>query len=70
MIILEYVIIQTLLVVWFVYIIRNYPKKDSAYSYKVLVGNIGAIIIMTALAIWSLVSKESLLGSIWHSITN
>lgn len=69
MVIVEYLVIQALLIIWFVYIIRNYPKKDSAYSYKVFVGNIGAIILMTAMAVWLVANNESFLGTLWQSIT-
>lgn len=68
MIILEYIVLQIFLVVWFVYIVKNYPKETNAYSYKIYVGNIGAIILMTILAIWNVANNQSFFTNLWESI--
>lgn len=69
MYIIEYIIIQVLLIVWFVYTIKNPPKKESPYSYRVFIGNLGIIILASVVAIWFLVNGQSFLGVIWESIT-
>ena len=67
LLIIEYVILQSILIWWFINTIKNYPKKDSAYSYRVLVGNIGVIIILTVLLINSVLNERSLLKDLLSS---
>lgn len=62
MVLFEYLIIQGLLIVWFINTIKIYPKKDSAFSYRVLAGNIGIIVIISGVAIYLLVKGESFIG--------
>ena len=66
MYILEYIILQGLIIWWFVYIVKNYPKKDGPYSYKVLVGNVGSSILITGILIWLVIQKKSLLLELYH----
>lgn len=69
MYIIEYIIIQILLIVWLIYTIKNPPKKESPYSYRVFVGNLGIIVLASAVAIWFVANGQSFLGVIWESIT-
>jgi len=64
MYILEYIILQSVLIFWFIYLIKNYPKKDSSNSYNVLFGSIGAIVLMTIIALIHLINEKSLVESI------
>lgn len=70
MYLIEYLILQTLTIWWFIYIVKNYPKKGRPYSYKVLVGNIGATILMTGALIWTVLEKKSFLYEFYKSIIN
>jgi len=69
MYILEYTITQILLIFWLIYLVKNYPKKGQSNSYNVFFGSIGAIILMTIVAIWFVVNGQSFIGSLWGSIT-
>ncbi len=66
MYIIEYIIIQILLIVWLIYTIKNSPKKESPYSYRVFVGNLGIILLASAVAIWLVANRQSFLGVIWE----
>jgi len=68
MYILEYIVIQLSLVFWLIYLIKNYPKKGQSNSYNVFFGSLGAIILMTAIAIWFVVKSKSFVGTLWESI--
>jgi hypothetical protein len=69
MYIVEYMIIQALLIIWLVYTIKNPQKKESTYSYRVFIGNLGIIILANVVAIWFVVNKQSFADVIWESIT-
>ena len=68
MYLLEFITLQSLIIIWLVYIIKNYPKKNNSNSYNVLFGSIGAIILMTFTLIWFVVNKKSVLTELWTSI--
>ena len=69
MYIIEYIIIQVLLIFWLVYTVKNPPNKESPYSYRVFIGNLGIIILASAVAIWFVVNGQSFIGVTWESIT-
>jgi len=59
MYILEYIVLQSLVLGWFIYLIKNYPKNKKSNSYNVLFGSLSAILLLTATLIWFLVNKQS-----------
>ena len=70
MYILEFIILQSLIVIWLVYIIKNYPKKNQSNSYNVFFGSLGAIIFMTFTLIYVVLKQKSFLSELWKSIIN
>jgi len=68
MYLLEFIILQILVIIWLVYVIKNYPKKNDSNSYNVLFGSIGAIILMTFTLIWFVANQKSILTELWTSI--
>ena len=70
MYVLEFIVLEILLVYWLCRTLKyNQPKKDSAYSYRVFVGSIGAATIGILLLIWFVTNQKSFLTELWISIT-
>lgn len=75
MTLLEYIIIQLLLIFWAIYVIKNNPiksnpsdKADYNYSQYSLVSNIISVVILSVILLIAYIEDESVIIIIWNSI--
>jgi len=75
MTLLEYIIVQLLLIFWAIYVIKNNPiksnrsdKADYNYSQYSLVSNIISVVIFSVILLIAYIKNESVIITIWESI--
>ena len=70
MYILEFIILELLMVYWIYRTVKyRKPTKNSPYSYRVFVGNIGLAVLMIFTLIWFVANKKSFFVELWDSMT-
>ncbi|PRX54616.1 hypothetical protein CLV81_3018 [Flagellimonas meridianipacifica] len=69
MYILEFIILELLMVYWIYRIVKyGQPKKERPNSYNVFIGSLGTATMMIFVLIWFVVNKKSFFTELWNSL--